>query len=193
PTGAPCTAATIGFSNRMNASIRRACGKSPGLGGFLRKSPTSLPAEKESPAPCQSTTRISSSSAAPLKMSARRVYMAAVRAFFFSGRLSSTRRMPWECSVMMSLMVCSLVRHSSARHPLGRAFLGFRYGAACAQAVDVLGVKSQLAEDLVRVLAEIGGAPRRHLGDAVHLNRAADRRGQLAAGAFERNDDVVGP
>ena len=41
------------------------------------------------------------------------------------------------------------------------------------------------------MFAELRGALRRHLGDAVHLHRAADRRGHLVAGTFERNDDVV--
>src|SRR5262244_975424 len=44
PIVAPCTAATIGFSNPMSTSIRRPCGKLLGPGGFLRKSPMSLPA-----------------------------------------------------------------------------------------------------------------------------------------------------
>src|SRR6516164_1474450 len=192
PIAAPCTATTIGFSNLMNASIRRPCGKLPGPGGLLRKSPMSLPAQNESPALCQSATRISSSSAALLKISARLVYMAPVMAFFFSGRLNWTRRIPLDRSVTMSLIVCSCVRCSLASS-LGRAFLGFWHGTACAQALDPLRVKSQLSEDLVGVLAEVGSAPRRHLGDAVHLNGAADGRGQLAAGTFERNHDVVYP
>ncbi len=36
-----------------------------------------------------------------------------------------------------------------------------------------------------------GARPADFLGDTVHLNRTADRRGQLAAGTVERNDDVV--
>src|SRR5689334_3145570 len=74
---------------------------------------------------------------------------------------------------------------------LGRAFLCFRYGAAGVQAVDVLGVESEFAEDRVIVLAETRPALRPLLGDAMHLDRTGDRRGQFAAGAFERNDDVV--
>ena len=37
------------------------------------------------------------------------------------------------------------------------------------------------------------GALCRHFRHAVHLNGAADRRGQFAACAFERNDDVIRP
>src|SRR5262249_9561447 len=153
PTAAPCTATTIGFSNLMNASIRRVCGESPDPGGFLRKSPTSLPAEKVSPALCQRTTRVSSSWAASLKMSARRAYMAPVKAFFFSGRLNSTRRVPLDRSVTMSLIARSF---SFVLPVSGSAFLGFRHRPARAQVLDALGVESQLAEDLFGVLAEAG-------------------------------------
>ena len=41
------------------------------------------------------------------------------------------------------------------------------------------------------MFAELRGSLRRHLGHAMHLHRAADRRGQPVAGTFERNDDVV--
>src|SRR6516164_1252816 len=183
----------IGFSNPMRASIKRPWGKLPGPGGFLRKSPMSLPAQNASPAPCQSTTRTASSLPASPRISARFVYMAAVIAFFFAGRFSSTRRMLPERSVLMSLIVCLVV--SALMSPfsdwLGRPFLCLRHGVACAQGVDVLPVKSPLAEDLVVVLAKAGPAPGRDLGNTVHLNRAADRRAELAASAFERNDDVV--
>src|SRR5947208_440666 len=72
------------------------------------------------------------------------------------------------------------------------AFLRLRRGAARAQALDVTGAEAQLSENLLIVLSERRRAPCRHFGDAMHLNRAADRRRQLAAGAFERNDDVIG-
>src|SRR6516164_1391022 len=170
----------------MSASIRRPCGKLPGPGGFLRKSPMSLPAQNASPAPRQSTTRIASSLSASLRMSARLVYMLDVIAFLWAGRLSWTRRIAPEGSVMMSLIGCSLfaafrlllVTHHLFLKPLpafrddalGRAFLGFRHGAARAQVLDALRVKSQVTEDLFGVLTEVGPTPRRHLGDAVHLN-----------------------
>src|SRR5215469_17888082 len=91
---------------------------------------------------------------------------------------------------MMSLIVCSFVRYSSGQ-PLGRPFLRFRHGAACVQGIDALRVKSQVMEDLLGVFAEVGRAAGWYFGDAMHLDRAADRRGELAAGALERNDDVV--
>ena len=43
------------------------------------------------------------------------------------------------------------------------------------------------------MLPKAGCAPRRRLGDAVYLNWAADRLVELAAGAFERHDDLVQP
>src|SRR6516164_4099119 len=171
PIAAPCTAATIGFSNLTNASIRSPCGKAPGLGGFLRKSTTSLPAQNTFPVLCQSTTLIESSLSASLRTSARLVYMLDVIAFFWAGRLSWTRRMPSVRSVIMSLMVFSFL----SIRPVSGVFLDFRHGAACAQVLDAFGVKSQLLEDLVGVLAEVGRTPRRHFGDTVQLNRAADR------------------
>src|ERR1700752_3211145 len=65
--------------------------------------------------------------------------------------------------------------------------------AAGAQRIDFGRAKSELLENLLVVLAEPRSALCRRLGDAVHLDRAADRRRQLAAGALERNDDVIGP
>jgi len=41
------------------------------------------------------------------------------------------------------------------------------------------------------VLAQGWSAPRRHLRNALHLNRTADRRSQLATSSFERNDNVI--
>src|ERR1700738_2105413 len=109
PMAAPWTAATSGLSRLTNAFMRPACGDSPGPGGFLRKSSISLPAQKESPAPCQSTTRVFWSFAALLKMPARATYMADVIAFRFVGRFNWTRRMPPVCSVTISSMVEVLV------------------------------------------------------------------------------------
>src|SRR6266852_5581575 len=76
---------------------------------------------------------------------------------------------------------------------LSRRRLGFWDGAARTQAVDVCRVEPQLLENLLVVLSELRGALCGHFGDAMHLNRTADRRGQLAAGTVERNDDVVQP
>src|SRR6202051_1561145 len=105
PMAAPWTAATTGLSKLTNALMRLACGDSPGPGGFLRKSSISLPAQNESPAPCQSTTRVLSSFAALLKMPARATYIADVIAFRFVGRLNWTRRTLPACSVTISSMV----------------------------------------------------------------------------------------
>ena len=52
------------------------------------KSSRSLPALNESPAPCQSTTRVPSSFAASSSSSAMVLYMLDVSAFFFAGRFS---------------------------------------------------------------------------------------------------------
>src|SRR5438034_2296369 len=61
PIAEPWTAATSGLSKLTTAFIKRAWGVSPDPGGLFRKSTTSLPAQNESPAPCQSTTRTCSS------------------------------------------------------------------------------------------------------------------------------------
>src|SRR5438128_266311 len=102
---APCTAATSGFVKVISASFKRACGLPPGPGGFFTKSSRSLPAVNASPAPCQSTTRVRSSFAAPSSKSAMVPYMLEVSAFFFAGRFSWIRRMLPERSATMSGMV----------------------------------------------------------------------------------------
>jgi hypothetical protein len=83
------------------------------------------------------------------------------------------------------------VRARSLR-TLRRAFLGVRSGTTRAQAIDFVGAEAQLSEDFPIMLAKRWGTLCRHFGDAMHLNRAADRRGELAARPFERNDDVIG-
>src|SRR5262245_42790578 len=100
---APCTAATIGFSNAMKASINRRCGLSPGPGGLFRKSATSLPALNESPAPCHSTTRMLSSRAAPSRRSAIASYMLDVMEFFLAGRFNWMLKTAPDRSVRMSV------------------------------------------------------------------------------------------
>src|SRR5437868_8831087 len=60
-------------------------------------------------------------------------------------------------------------------------FRCFRNCAACAQAIDFGYVESQLLQNLLVVLADIRRALCGHFGDAVHLNRTADRRSNLAA------------
>src|SRR5712675_1783661 len=200
PMAAPWTAATNGLSKLTNAFMRPACGDSPGPGGFLRKSSISLPAQNESPAPCQRTTRVFSSFAASLKMPARATYMADVIAFRFVGRFNWTRRMLPACSVTISSIVevlVALVNFTASRGSgrlrrpdsvatLSRMFLYFRNGAARAQTIDFGRAKSELPENLLVVFSNFRGALRGHLGDAMHLERAADGGRQLATGAFER-------
>src|SRR6266849_1538727 len=204
PTAAPCTAAISGLSKSVRAFISRACGDSPGPGGFFRTSSTSLPAHNESPAPCQSTTRIPSSVAASLKRSARVAYMLEVIAFFFSGRFNSTRRMPPERWVIISLIVRFLCspRSDGCRRRLGRLrydqklrrlFPCSRDGAARTQVVDLLCIEPQFFENLLVVFSKFRGAPCCYLGDTVHLNRAADRSLEVSTGAIQRNDNVVFP
>src|SRR5437588_5228028 len=164
PIAAPCTAATIGLSKLISASIKRACGLSPAPGGFFRKSWMSLPALNESPAPCQSTTRISSSFAASFNRSANVMYMADVIAFFFSGRFNWIRKICPERSVIMSLILGCLCRCD-----------WFPDDAARAQALDFFRVEPEFLETFVVVFAKIGRAPCRYFCDAVHLNRTADR------------------
>src|SRR6266849_6802764 len=76
---------------------------------------------------------------------------------------------------------------------LSRMFLWLRNGTARTQTIDFSRAKSELPENLLVVFSDLWGALRGHLGDAMHLKRAADRGRQLAAGAVERNDDVVRP
>src|ERR1700692_1684413 len=72
-------------------------------------------------------------------------------------------------------------------------FLCFRNSTAFMQTIDFGRAESELPEDLLVVLSNPWSALRGHLGDAMHLKRAADGGRQLSAGTFERNDDVVGP
>src|SRR6266436_1383893 len=207
PMAAPWTATTIGLSKLTNAFMRPACGDSPGPGGFLRKSSISLPAQNESPAPCQRTTCMLSSSATWLKMRARVTYMADVIAFRLVGRFNCTRKMLPTFSVTISSIVDVLVpwvnfttsggsvrpRRPDSVVKLGRMFLCFRNGTAGTQTIDFGRAKSQLPENLVVVFSNLRGACRGYLGDAMHLKRARDCGRQLAAGAIERNNDVVRP
>src|SRR5258707_15186020 len=161
--GAAGTATTTGLSKLTNAFMRLACGDSPGPGGFLRKSPRSVPAQNDSPAPCQSTTRVFSSFTASLKMPARARYIADVIAFRLVGRLNWMRKMLPVCSVTISSIVEIPVRlvnyttsPSSGRIDrrdsvvvLGRVFLWFRNGTASAQTIDLARAKSELPKNLL--------------------------------------------
>src|SRR6266576_2913271 len=76
------------------------------------------------------------------------------------------------------------------RTRLGR---GFADSPAGAQAGDFVSIESEFIEYFLVVFAEFRCAFRRHFGDTLYLHRTADRGGQLATCAFERNDDVIYP
>src|SRR5580693_9260372 len=82
-------------------------------------------------------------------------------------------------------------RWGAASFSRRRPLLRFRNGAARAQAVDFSDAEPELLENLLVVFSKRRSALRCHFRDAVHLNGAADRRGQFAACAFERNDDLI--
>src|ERR1700693_1821911 len=58
-------------------------------------------------------------------------------------------------------------------------------------ACDVATCESKLLQHLIVVLDDARRPPGRHFRNSVLLNGTADGRGQLFAGTFERNDDVV--
>src|SRR6266567_2855168 len=68
---------------------------------------------------------------------------------------------------------------------LRRTLPWLRNGPARAQSIDLDRIESQLLENLVVVLSDFRGALRGYFGNSMHLDRAADRGRQLAAGAFE--------
>src|SRR4029077_2083402 len=70
-------------------------------------------------------------------------------------------------------------------------FLCFRNSTTRTQTIDFGRAESQLPENFLVVFANLWGALRGYLGDAMHLKRARDGGRQLAAGTIERNDDVV--
>jgi hypothetical protein len=63
--------------------------------------------------------------------------------------------------------------------------------AARTEAVDFGGGEPELLENLLVLFSKRRSALRSHFRHALHLNGAADRRGQFAACAFERNDDLI--
>src|SRR5258708_1616074 len=73
------------------------------------------------------------------------------------------------------------------------ALLAIGNGGTGVQAVDFGGAETELLQDLVVVLADVRRPAGWRLGDAVHLDRTADGRGELAARPFERHDDLVWP
>src|ERR1700678_2012215 len=70
-------------------------------------------------------------------------------------------------------------------------FPDFRNSTAFMQTIDFARAESELPENLLIVFSNFWGSLRGHLGNAMHLKRAADCGRQLAAGTVERNDDVV--
>src|SRR5580698_10277008 len=69
---------------------------------------------------------------------------------------------------------------------------GLRNRAVGTQACDVVACESKFLQHFIVVLADSRRALGRYFSNALHLNRTADSRGQLLAGSFERNDDVIG-
>src|ERR1700724_3235300 len=74
-----------------------------------------------------------------------------------------------------------------------RRLLCLRDSAARMQCVDFAPAEPELLEDLFIVFSQRRGSPRRHLGDAMHLNGTADRGAELATGAVEWNYHLIQP
>src|SRR2546428_4713939 len=108
PIAGPPTAATIGFCRLGSTSKKRQLGDfAPG--GRLRKSDRSLPAVKQSFAPCSSTARTSLSASAAASASASCTYISVVMAFFLSSRASSMRATRSLVSARTKLVVLHLL------------------------------------------------------------------------------------
>src|SRR5262249_38112316 len=88
---------------------------------------------------------------------------------------------PLDVANWVSMRVASRTAWQRPAATLCSDHLRGRKGAARPQAVDVGRGEPQLLENLLVVLSEVRGAPGGHFGDAMHLNRTADRRGQAAA------------
>src|SRR6185436_12272916 len=120
PTAGPPTAATIGLRSSCMATKKRADGEPSTSGGRLRKSPTSLPAQKQSGAPCSRTTRTCASLSAPAIASASCPYISPVRAFFLSRRASSTKAMRFSVLARIKLEVLELLAQGQLGELAGR-------------------------------------------------------------------------
>src|SRR5262245_11655042 len=120
PTAGPPTAATSGLSSASMASKKRVLGEPLTSGGRLRKSATSLPAQKQSGAPCSSTARTWASACAPASASASPAYMSWVSEFFFSGRASSTNATRLETLLLIKSVVLELLPQRQFRELSGR-------------------------------------------------------------------------
>src|SRR5258708_27902764 len=120
--------------------------------------------------------------------------MADVIAFFFAGRLSCTRRMPSDLSVIMSLIFHLLWQFGrNLSDGCCGALLCFRHGAARVQAIDFARAETELVENLFVVFSERRGALCRDFCHTMNLNGTADGGAQVAACSFEGNDDVICP
>ena len=87
PTAGPHTDAMTGLGKVLMPRRKRNTGASDVEGGFFRKSPMSLPAEKMVSWPWITTARTALSPEAASSASAMAAYMAAVIEFFLSTRL----------------------------------------------------------------------------------------------------------
>src|SRR5438093_5720727 len=97
--------------------------------------------------------------------------MADVIAFFFAGRLSCTRRMLPDFSVIMSLILYLLWQFErNLYNSRYRLSFCFRDGAARAQGLDIGRTKPKLLENLFVVFSKSWGPRGGHFVDAMHLN-----------------------
>src|SRR5271155_3765420 len=94
PTAGPSTAATIGFSNAASVCRNRPPGETSRLSDSAKKSPISLPAVKTPPLPLIKIAPTPSSLLASVRPAVSASYIAPVRAFFFSGRASTSDKTP---------------------------------------------------------------------------------------------------
>src|SRR5690348_16858281 len=100
------------------------------------------------------------------------------------GRLPVAAR--WT-SIITNAVYASRLTEGSIRGGIARApdyLRCSRHRARGAQTVDRVLIEAHLLENRLAVLADVRGALCRHFGDAVHLQRAADRGGQVSAGAL---------
>ena len=135
-------------------------------GGLLRKSTRSLPAQNESPAPCQSTTRYRLVLRGGVEQSSARVsYIAEVIGVLLSpARFSWTRKMLPERSGndVTHLPPPVAVDSNSKRAGIVHAR---------AKTVDIVSGETKLFQNLVVMLADSRRAPGRYFRNTVHLNQ----------------------
>ena len=120
PTAAPVTAATTGFSMPTSACMKRNTGESAPRGGRCMKSSRSLPDVKMPGWPVISTARTALSAPAASSASAIAWYIAAVIAFFFSGRAISIVATPFRVAVLMFMRVSRCFGRYADKNPCTR-------------------------------------------------------------------------